>query len=82
MGQIMGQIMEILTFWNIMGSLGVMLTVLVAAIAAYGMAQGLAEGWRESFPDGFRWPWQPRPTEGDSPHIYRVKGLDDPGLDG
>jgi hypothetical protein len=82
MGQIMAKIMEILTFWNIMGSLGVMLTVLVAAIAAYGMAQGLAEGWRESFPDGFRWPWQPRPTKGDSPRIYRVKGLDDPGLDG
>jgi hypothetical protein len=78
----MGQLTEILTFWNIMGALGVMLTGLVVAIASYGMVQGLVEGWRESFPDGFRWPWQPRPNKEDSPRIYRVKGMDDPGLNG
>ena len=73
---------ELLTFWNIMGGLGVMVTALMTACAAFGAVQGLVESWRETFPDGFRWPWQMPPKGGEKPRIYRVQSLDDQGLDG
>jgi hypothetical protein len=73
---------DALTFWNLMAALGALVFAVMVAAAAYGMVQGLADGWRESFPEGFRWPWDPVPGEGNRPRIYRVDGREESGPDG